>query len=99
MGSRIRELRLEHRLTGRKLAELAGVTPAFISQIELGQVMPSLSAVLRIADVLGTTLGYLFDPARPPANRLLHPDDWEIFQYPGDISEGAILALDRQRRF
>jgi transcriptional regulator with XRE-family HTH domain len=99
MGARIREVRAQRQLTGRRLAELSDVTPAFISQVELGQVTPSLATLLRIAHALGITVGDLFYARPPRAGQPLKPEDWDIFQYPGDPSEDALLTIDPHRRF
>ena len=42
IGEHIRRLRLEHRLSVRAFAAQTGFSPSFISQLENGQVTPSL---------------------------------------------------------
>jgi transcriptional regulator with XRE-family HTH domain len=96
LGRRIREARRRRNLTGQKLARLVGVTPSFVSQIELGQVTPSISTVFRIIHVLGITVGDLFDTKRPAHGQVINEEDWDI--YPYGISEDAVLALDPQER-
>ncbi|MGB9684155.1 MAG: CBS domain-containing protein [Candidatus Bathyarchaeales archaeon] len=51
-GSTIRKLRLEAKLTQKKLAELVGVSQAHIAKIEQGKVDPRLSTVNKILRVL-----------------------------------------------
>lgn len=51
-GSTIKKLRLEAKLTQKKLAELVGVSQAHIAKIEQGRVDPRLSTVNRILRVL-----------------------------------------------
>lgn len=51
-GSTIRRLRLEAKLTQKKLAELVGVSQAHIAKIEQGKVDPRLSTVNKILQVL-----------------------------------------------
>lgn len=48
----LKKLRIESGLTQKKLAELAGVSQAHISKIELRKVDPRLSTVNRILEVL-----------------------------------------------
>jgi transcriptional regulator with XRE-family HTH domain len=98
-GARIREARKQRNLTGQRLAELAGITPSFVSQIELGQVTPSISTVFRLIEVLDVTVGDLFDAQRPSTGRVLEPEDWEIFQMPdGTDGRDAVLGVDANRR-
>lgn len=51
-GSLLKKLRLEARLTQKKLAELVGVSQAHIAKIESGKVDPRLSTVNKILQVL-----------------------------------------------
>lgn len=51
-GSTIKKLRLEAKLTQKKLAELVGVSQAHIAKIEQGRVDPRLSTVNKILRVL-----------------------------------------------
>jgi transcriptional regulator with XRE-family HTH domain len=60
VGAHVRRLRQQADLTLRALAEAAGFSPSFISQVETGQVSPSIHSMERIAGCLGTTLGSLF---------------------------------------
>ncbi|HEX7151631.1 MAG TPA: helix-turn-helix transcriptional regulator [Thermoanaerobaculia bacterium] len=51
-GRRLRELRLERGLTQDALAELVATSKPFISDMERGVKVPSLTMVLRLADAL-----------------------------------------------
>jgi predicted transcriptional regulator len=51
-GSMLKKLRLEAKLTQKKLAELVGVSQAHIAKIEQGKVDPRLSTVNKILKVL-----------------------------------------------
>jgi transcriptional regulator with XRE-family HTH domain len=56
LGQRIRELREEKDLSLRELAKKIQVTPAFLSDIELGRRNPSEKNLQNIARVLDTPL-------------------------------------------
>ena len=60
IGLRIRELRKQKGMTLGTLAEAAGCSPSFISQVERGKVSPSIATLKRIADVLNATIVDLF---------------------------------------
>jgi len=81
LGRRIRALRIQRGLTGRALASAAGVTPGFISQLERGQVMPSVATLVRVSAALRVLVGDLFDvPADPgPVVRL---NDRVVLDFP-----------------
>jgi predicted transcriptional regulator len=51
-GSMLKKLRLEAKLTQKKLAELVGVSQAHIAKIEQGKVDPRLSTVNKLLKVL-----------------------------------------------
>lgn len=54
LGERIRELRDEKDLSLRELGKKAQISPAFLSDIELGRRHPSDHVLRAIAKVLGT---------------------------------------------
>ncbi|HHY99420.1 MAG TPA: helix-turn-helix transcriptional regulator [Firmicutes bacterium] len=53
IGSRLRALRQDRRLTQEKLAESAGIHPTFLAKIEGGRRLPSLEVICRLANALG----------------------------------------------
>lgn len=59
IGKRIRERRLELKLTQEDLARALGLTPQHISGIEQDKRSPSLSSLAKLAEELGTTVDYL----------------------------------------
>jgi transcriptional regulator with XRE-family HTH domain len=66
-GQRLRELRQKHGVTQHELAQTAGLTDAYVSNMENGFAVPSLTTVLRLAVALGckvTELVSVFDKVR-----------------------------------
>jgi transcriptional regulator with XRE-family HTH domain len=51
-GERLRELRVERNLTQTELAQRCGSNRPFISNLERGVKVPSLTMVLRLAEAL-----------------------------------------------
>lgn len=69
-GRRLRELRLKRRLTQHELAEAAGLTDAYVSNMENGIAVPSLTTILRLAVALRckvTELVSIFDRTDLPS--------------------------------
>ncbi len=66
LGERLRELRRNRGLTLGQLAEQAGVTTGFISQLENGKNSPSLMTLRRITEALGVPFSDLFAPEPAP---------------------------------
>lgn len=60
VGGQVRHLRTQSRLSVRSFAARSGFSPSFISQIERGQVSPSIASMEKIAQALGVTLGEFF---------------------------------------
>ena len=73
LGQKIRQLRKEKGLSLNKLAESAGVSAAYLSQLENDvSKQPSAEILLKIASALGTTIADLLDqPVR------VHSGDFE----------------------
>jgi transcriptional regulator with XRE-family HTH domain len=60
VGELVRRLREQRGLSLRALAAATNFSPSFISQLENGQVSPSIDSMGRIANTLGVTLGDFF---------------------------------------
>jgi quercetin dioxygenase-like cupin family protein/DNA-binding XRE family transcriptional regulator len=60
IGEHIRFLRSKRHVSVRAFAAQTGFSPSFISQLENGQVSPSLGSLQKIAETLGVTLGEFF---------------------------------------
>jgi transcriptional regulator with XRE-family HTH domain len=71
IGEHIRRLRSERGLSVRAFAAQTGFSPSFISQIENGQVSPSLGSMQKIAETLGVTLGEFFAATETGEERLI----------------------------
>jgi transcriptional regulator with XRE-family HTH domain len=61
IAQKLRNLRLERKLSVRKLGAIAGVSGSLISAIELGKARPSIGSLLALCDALGTSIPVLFD--------------------------------------
>lgn len=60
VGSRLREVRRGQHRTLREVAEAAGISESFLSQVERARVNASVATLRRIAGVLGVMVGDLF---------------------------------------
>ncbi|OFV89369.1 MAG: hypothetical protein A2V74_06150 [Acidobacteria bacterium RBG_16_70_10] len=63
VGDRVRRLRTDRGLSLRGLAAATGFSPSFISQLEHGQVSPSIASMEKIALALEVTIGGFFAAA------------------------------------
>lgn len=82
LGVRIRALRRAAGLTLRQLADRAGFTESFLSQVERGVASPSIASVQRLARGLGLSIGELFaEPER--TGRVVRREARRRVTYPG----------------
>ena len=82
LGSRIRSLRQARRLTLRSLADRAGVTESFLSQVERERTSPSIASVQRIARALDLSIAQLF-AEEPSEGRVVRREARRRVAYPG----------------
>lgn len=75
VGERLRAIRRLRRATLRSIADRAGLSESFLSQVERGRSNASIASLRRIADALGVSVSDLFEPTGPPAPRVLRRDD------------------------
>lgn len=73
LGKKIQAIRTERGLSVRKIAGMASITPSMLSQIENGQVNPSINTLRAIAQALDTPL-YKFFQNEPTAELVVHPN-------------------------
>jgi len=64
VGVRLRATRKARGMSTGQLAEAAGVTRGFLSQLERGMTSASIVTIVRICTALGMRVGELFEPAR-----------------------------------
>jgi transcriptional regulator with XRE-family HTH domain len=82
LGPRIRSLRQARRVTLRQLAERAGVTESFLSQVEREVTSPSIASVQRIARALDLGIAELFADDQP-RGRVVRAAHRRRISYPG----------------
>src|SRR5215210_8472330 len=97
LGARIRTLRRDAGMTLRQLADKAGFTESFLSQVERGVASPSIASVQRLAHGLGLSIGELF--AEPPrSGRVVRRDERRRVTYPGLRAVDEFLTVGRDAR-
>ena len=63
-GAAIKSARVENNLTQEKLAELLGITPVHVKQLEAGNRMPSVEVLYDIAITLNFSVDSVFFPVK-----------------------------------
>jgi transcriptional regulator with XRE-family HTH domain len=75
VGKGLRAIRLARRRTLRDVAERAGLSESFLSQVERGRSSASIASLRRIADALGVSMADLFQPSGLAQPRVLRRDE------------------------
>ncbi|MBW2000456.1 MAG: helix-turn-helix domain-containing protein [Deltaproteobacteria bacterium] len=73
LGARLRELRARKGLSQTELAKLVGVTSSTISQIESNLIYPSLTALLKMAEILSVDVSSFFQETAKMSGRVVFP--------------------------
>jgi transcriptional regulator with XRE-family HTH domain len=64
VGPRLRQLREQKAMSARQVADLAGVSAAYLSRLENGRVSPTVATLARLVAAMGETMSTLFqEPA------------------------------------
>jgi len=74
VGERLRDIRRLRHATLKTIADRAGVSESFLSQVERGRASASIASLRRIANALGVSVADLFEPDGPPRPRVLRKD-------------------------
>jgi transcriptional regulator with XRE-family HTH domain len=75
VGKRLRAIRVARRRTLREVADGAGLSESFLSQVERGRTSASIGSLRRIADALGVSMADLFQQSGPGEPRVLRRDE------------------------
>jgi len=72
LGAAIKAARLENKITQEKLAEMIGVAPSHVKQIEAGSRSPSVEVLYKLAHTLNFSVDDIFFPGRKDDQKLLY---------------------------
>ncbi len=97
VGPRLRAARRERGLTISEVAEQAGLTAGFISQLERDLTSASLSSLYRICAVLGIRVGNLVDDV--PSGQLIRREQQTRRSLAMGNAEHLLLSSRDERRF
>ena len=97
LGPRIRSLRQARQVTLRELAERAGVTESFLSQVEREVTSPSIASVQRIARALDLGIAELF-VNEAPLGRVVRAAERRRIVYPGLSAIDEFLTVGKSGR-
>src|SRR3954464_13379461 len=97
VGARLRAQRVERGLTISEVAERAGLTAGFISQLERDLTSASLSSLYRICAVLELRVGHLVDDV--PAGRVIRREEQSRRSLALGQAEHLLLSSGDERRF
>lgn len=97
VGELVRRLREQRGLTLRAFGTAVDFSPSFLSQLENGQVSPSISSMERIANALGLTLGDFFASLAQSESGVIVRAK-ERLEFPSAWSQATVEALSPMQR-
>lgn len=74
IGSRLKQARLNKKLTQESLAEILDVSVAFLSRVERGSLDISLKRLSQICEILGVTEGNILNGTSTTSRNYLNND-------------------------
>lgn len=74
LGKRIRETRRNKKVTQERLAELAGISVVYVSELERGLKSPSIDVFSQIASALDVSADYLLRDVLPTGREYVFDD-------------------------
>jgi transcriptional regulator with XRE-family HTH domain len=87
IGGRIRTMRQQRGISLDQLAERTGLTKSYLSKVERGLSVPSISTALKVADSFAVTVGQLLGQEQEPdAICVVHKKDRKRFMRDGSAA-------------
>jgi transcriptional regulator with XRE-family HTH domain len=101
LGAHLRAARLERRFTLAQVAERAGLTKGFLSQLERGESSASISSLLALCGVLEIPIARLLEAASVAtvASPLVRHSERKTFYLGGEGVRDELVSPPRDRRF
>jgi transcriptional regulator with XRE-family HTH domain len=91
LGARLRAIRVLRRLTLREVAESAGVSESFVSQLERGRSNASVATLQRLAAALGIEISDLFAGEGESGPRVLRRQERQQLEW-GHLGRKSLLT-------
>jgi transcriptional regulator with XRE-family HTH domain len=91
VGERLRAMRLLRRLTLREVAEAAGVSESFVSQLERGRSSASVATLQRLAAAVGIEISDLFAGEDGAGPHVLRHEERQLLEW-GHLGRKALLT-------
>lgn len=92
LGKRIKSYRASRGLPQTVLAKHVGVTPSTISQVESGQIYPSIPALLKISELLSVDIASFFGGEESESDRIFYPESESVeIAVPGVSGNGITV--------
>jgi transcriptional regulator with XRE-family HTH domain len=91
VGERLRAIRLLRRLTLREVADAAGVSESFVSQLERGRSSASVATLQRLAAAVGIEISDLFADESQSGPRVLRRRQRQLLEW-GHLGRKALLT-------
>lgn len=92
IGKRVKELRVEKKMSQQELGNVIGVTKVSICGYENGSRLPNLEKLIKLAEILETTTDYLLGREVPVINE-------ENKTYIGSISYEDVCLIQELRHY
>jgi transcriptional regulator with XRE-family HTH domain len=68
IANRLREIRMDARLTQREMSKIVGLTPGAVGAMENGLYTPNFDVLRAIKTRLNVSYDYIIDGVKPPVN-------------------------------
>ena len=99
VGSNLRRLRSQRKLSLEALAQLSGVSRAMLGQIELGQSAPTINVLWKIARALQVTFSALISVRATSGPQVLRATEGKLLtSHDRSFSSRALFPFDGPRR-
>jgi transcriptional regulator with XRE-family HTH domain len=85
-------------LSLKQLAQRAGVSESFLSQVERGVANPSVASLRRLADALETSVGSLFEGPSEDEGRVMRSRDRPRLVHPQRLWEDFLISPRSAKR-
>jgi transcriptional regulator with XRE-family HTH domain len=83
VGPRLRQLRDQKAMSARRVADLAGVSAAYLSRLENGRVSPTVATLARLVAAMGETMATLFQEPPGPEETVVRRGERHLMRSRG----------------
>ncbi len=98
VGRNLKAIRKERMVSLKEIADQCGLTVSFLSQVETGKALPSITTLKLVAEKLNTTISYIMGEEHSDPSPIIRAGERKKINYAQGITMYLLSSTDKNRQ-